>query len=104
MPSVHPEFEYQEHRKLSFEDGGLAEFADATSSMDLVDCVVVPVVHRLSDHAVMYRQQLNDVDGNTSSMLVLVTWLDGLVRIYEVFDVDDIDAAITRYDELDAER
>lgn len=52
----------------------------------------------------MYRQQLNDVDGNTSSMLVLVTWLDGLVRIYEVFDVDDIDAALTRYDELDAER
>jgi hypothetical protein len=90
----------EEHRKLSFEGGGVAELASATSTMDLVDHLVIPIIHRLSEVAVLYEQHLFDVDGNTSAVLALATWLDGLVRTFEAFDLDDVEHALAHYDEL----
>lgn len=62
--------------------------------MDLVDHVVIPVTHRLSEDAGLYEQHMWDAEGNVSVVVALVTWLDGLVRTFEGFDVNDFDAAL----------
>ena len=99
---LHPDVDYVEHRRLSFESGGLDELASSTSTIDLVDHLVIPIIHRLSEHVVLYEQQLFDVEGNASTVLNLVVWLDGLVRTVEAFEIDDFAPALARYEELAA--
>ena len=100
MAIAHPEVAYREHRRLSFEGGGRAELTARTSSLPLVDHIIVPVVHRISDVAALFHKDEINVDGGTSSMLIVTTLRDGLAGSYDIYELDDLDAAIARYDEL----
>lgn len=96
-----PDVVYTDHRQLWPGGGGLAEAAATSSTVGEYAHVVIPIVHRLSaeGHAVC-RQDLHAADGSVSSSLIVVGTRRGRYARYHLYDVDDLDAALARYDEI----
>lgn len=102
VATTHPDVAYREHRRLSYEGGGREQLTTNLSSLPLIDHITMPVIHRISDDAVLFQRDELDADGAASSMLIVTTLSDGLVASFDIFDSDDLGAAIARYDECAA--
>ncbi|MFK7917886.1 MAG: adenylate/guanylate cyclase domain-containing protein [Ilumatobacter sp.] len=101
MTLVHPDFEHFEHRQLSYSvDGDYAQMEVSASTLALIDHVVHPAIHRLSDHAIFVHREEVAPDGDATSSLLVVGVQDGLFRTFDAYHLEDFDAAVARYEEL----
>jgi hypothetical protein len=101
---AHPEIVYLEHRRLPFAVGGTrSELATDNETMILIDHVINAVSHRISETATLIHRKEVTPDGYVTSFLVVGTLRDGLFATYDVYDPEDLDAAISCYDELTAD-
>jgi hypothetical protein len=85
----HPDLEYVEHRALTFEGG------------DFDAHVVIPQFHRLSERGAVWEKREVATSGEGESRLLIVaTYSDDLVRTIDLFEVDELDTALTKHHEL----
>lgn len=104
--AISEHFEYVDHRRLSFPDGGRSQIlANADTLFEAVE-VVIPRYVRLTDRLALGERIEQTVGGADQSPGLYVTMLgaDGLIEHMEIFEIDDEAAAIACFDRLVAEQ
>ena len=99
---LHPDFEYFDHRPLHFPSGDAATLADTMRSVRHEVDVIIPRIHRISrSGAVAERieRAVGDVLGEDHQIIVTHI-VDNAIRRTDSFSVDDLPAALARYDEI----
>ncbi len=99
------DFQYLDHRKLSFPDGDRSQIlANADTLLEATE-VVIPRYPRLSDRHTLGERIEQTVGGADHSGGLHLSALDadGRIAYMEVFEVDDEAAAIAAFDRLLAE-
>ncbi|MGE3590423.1 MAG: adenylate/guanylate cyclase domain-containing protein [Ilumatobacteraceae bacterium] len=103
-PLLHPVFEYVEHRPLSFPDGDAVDVQRAFEALPVEWEVIVPVVHRLSEHGMVCVRLDRYHDGSTSEQVHVSHFEDGRLRRLLVYELDDLGRALAEFDTFVARR
>ena len=98
---LHPEFEVGDHRPLHFPSGDAATLADTMGSLSHEVDVIIPRIHRISHSgAVLERIERAVGDVLAEDHQILVTHIVGdAIRRTDSYTVDDLPAALARYEE-----
>ncbi|HSM67498.1 MAG TPA: hypothetical protein VK860_14420 [Ilumatobacteraceae bacterium] len=98
---LHPDFEIFDHRPLHFPSGDAATLAETMGSIGHEVDVLIPRIHRISrSGAVVERieRAVGDVLGEEHQILVTHI-VDDAIRRTDGYTVDDLPAALARYEE-----
>jgi hypothetical protein len=101
-PALADDFQYLDHRKLSFPDGDRSQIIVNLETEFEAMAVVIPRYLRMSDrHALGERlEQAISGAGQTGGLYVSALGGDGRLAYMEIFDVEDEAAAVACYDRL----
>lgn len=104
-----PDPAYIDHRRLvSIEGADLAASVRAVWDITSDASVHIEAVHRLSERGALFTEMLKMTsrDGFDAEVRMLMLFIvdGGLISRVEVFDEQDLDAALARFDELDRSR
>jgi class 3 adenylate cyclase len=109
MPPTTPEWINVDHRRggMAFAPGDQTEYIRATWDVASHISNRIVAVHRLSENGAAFTQfvQATTPDGFKGEWRdVVILTVDGdMINRCEVFDEDDLDTAVSRFDELDGE-
>ena len=102
---LHPDFEYVEHRSLSYPNSDLEGLVDIVRTRDFELQIVVPAIHRLSERACVWQRVETSVDEaeviGEHHVIVVSEFGDELVRRVDVYELDDVDAALARFHQIE---
>jgi class 3 adenylate cyclase len=96
-----PDFQSFDHRAFTLGLTGRAEFLAYIRATPASSTWSVPVIHRLNDRAMVLEHAETWADGSgEGNMLVVVEYGDGSTARVDTYDVNDLDAALARYDDI----
>ncbi len=99
---LHPDFEYFDHRPLPFPSGDAASLADTMGSIRHEVDVINPRIHCISRAGSVVERierAVGDVLGEDHQIMVTQI-IDDAIRRTDSYSVDDLRAALARYDEI----
>ena len=97
------DFRSVDHRPVALGVVGRDEFLEWLRATPPEASWSIPVIHRLSDRGMVveHEESWADAAGDTR-MLIVIEFGDGLTTRMDTYEVDDLDAALARYDEITA--